>query len=168
MQLTPRIFWIIIDLIKCNPIISSCVQINTLLFHLPLKALTWFQTVPLNRRSRAGSRCGVYAASGVTVCQVRVYTRLPALCRLTWNAVTLQRAVSLRRTFDWGQETQGEALEAAGSQDQVVTEGESRSLDCHLDVLFSLYGRSPWVTCFDCGILLGARPGAAPLGLQTH
>ena len=34
------------------------------MFHLPLKVLTWFQSVPLNRRSRAGSHCSVCASSG--------------------------------------------------------------------------------------------------------
>ena len=75
MQLIARICWIIIDLIKCNPIISSCVQINTLLFHLPLKALTRFQVVPLNRRSWAGSHCSVNASSGAASTRY-VYTQV--------------------------------------------------------------------------------------------
>lgn len=67
--------------------------------------------------------------------------RMPAPSHLPWNAVTWQRAESLRWMSDHAKGNPGEALGAAGSQGRVVTEGESGH-DCHLDALLSLYGRS--------------------------
>lgn len=64
-----------------------------------------------------------------------------------------ERTVSLNQMSDRGKGNLGDALGAASSQDQVVTEGELGH-DRHLDAVLALHGRSPRLLCLYCGVLL--------------
>lgn len=115
---------------------------------MPLKALTWFQSVPLNWSSPAGSRCRLcflgQRPPGTCAHGMLAQSHFPC------NAVTWQRAVSLHRMSYQGKGNLGDAFGAAGSQDQVVTKG-ALGHDCHLDAVLSLHGRSPsFLTLFCC------------------
>lgn len=61
----------------------------------------------------------------------------------------------------------GEVLGAAGSEDQVVPEGQLGH-DCHLDAVLSVHGRSPrFLTLIaELGCVLPREP--PPLVPQTH